>query len=194
MKKISIVALLLLSATVCFGQAPKAALYNSNSDVYVGYMATFPDYGGQWNSYRFNGAEVAYTRNLGAHWGVIASGAAVFGTIYDVKQFSGTAGLKYNFLAGNFRPYATVQAGYAYQSSSGGPAGNGLYGNDRHPPLKPGTTDTEDGLTYRGGIGGDLQLSHRIYWRVVQWDVQPQPWARHTPLYNNFSSGIGFRL
>jgi hypothetical protein len=47
MKKISIVALLLLSATVCFGQATKPALYNSNSDVFVGYMATFSDYGAQ---------------------------------------------------------------------------------------------------------------------------------------------------
>jgi hypothetical protein len=125
---------------------------------------------------------------------VIASGAAVFGTIYDVKQFSGTAGLKYNFLACTFRPYATVQAGSAYLSCSGGPTGNGLSGNDRHPQLKPGATDTQDGLTYRGGVGADLQMSHRIYWRMVQWDVQPQPWVRHAPFYNNFSSGTGFRL
>ena len=40
MKKISILALLLLLATLCFGQAPKAALYNSNSDVYAGFIVT----------------------------------------------------------------------------------------------------------------------------------------------------------
>lgn len=188
MKTFSIAILILLSATLCFGQAPTAALYNSNSDVYVGYITTFPDYGPHWNSFRFNGVEVAYTRDLGPHWGVIASGAAVFGSVYDVKQFSGTAGAKFNFLTGHVRPYATGQVGYSWQSS------NGMYAGDHHPPLAPNTTDTEDGFTYRAGAGVDVQMSRRIYWRIVQWDVQPQPWGRHTPFYNNFSSGIGFRL
>lgn len=130
----------------------------------------------------------AYTRELGARWGVIASGAAVFGSFYDVKQFSGTAGAKFNFLTGRVRPYATGQAGYSWQSS------NGMYANDHHPPLKPNTTDTEDGFTYRLGAGLDIQMSRRISYRLIQWDVQPQDWAGHTPFYNNFSTGISFRF
>jgi hypothetical protein len=192
MKKISILALLLLSASLCFGQAPKAALYNSNSDVYAGFTVTFPDYGPNWNSYNIKGGEVAYTRHLGTRWGVIASGAVEHGTVFafSATQYSGTGGVKFNVLTGRIRPYATAQVGYSHQSSTGGL--NGLYGSSRHPPLAPGSTDIEDGLTYRGGIGVDLQLTRRIYWRVAQWDVQRQPWGRHGSLYNNFSSGIGF--
>ncbi len=189
MKKYAIaVLLLLLSARFGFGQAPEAALYTSGSDVYVGYMATFPDYGNQFNSFRFDGGEIAYTKNLSSRWAVIASGAAVFGSAFNVTQFSGTAGVKFNFFTGHFRPYATAQIGGAYQSS------DGMYAADHHPPLKPKTTDVEDGLTYRAGLGADLQLSPRIYWRLAQWDIQPQPWGRHTPLYTNFSSGIGYRF
>jgi hypothetical protein len=151
-------------------------------------MATFPDYGPNWNSYQFNGGEVAYTRYLGVHWGVIASASGVAGSVYDAKQGSATAGVKYNLFTGRLRPYATLQAGYARLST------NYMYANDHHPPLKPGTTDIESGLTYRAGAGLDVQIKGRIYWRAIQWDVQPQPWGRHTPFYNNFSSGVGFRF
>jgi hypothetical protein len=199
MKKISIVVILLLLSTFCFGQAPEAALHNSISDVYVGLVGTFPDYGPQWNSYNFKGGEIAYTRHLGAHWGVTTSGMVVHGNIfiYSATQYSGTAGVKYSFLTGRLRPYATAQTGYAHQSSTGGSIGSnagniGMYGNQHHPPLLPGSTDIEDGLTYRAGIGGDIQLTHRIYWRVAQWDVQRLPWGSSGSIYNNFSSGIGF--
>jgi hypothetical protein len=189
MKKYSITLLLLLvSASLGFGQSPKAALYPSSSDVYVGYIATFPDYGTQFNSYRFDGGEVAYTKKLSSRWAIVGSGTAVFGSTYHVREFSGTAGVKYDLLTGRFRPYATTQIGFAYQSS------HDMYGADHHPPLKPNTTDIEDGLTYRAGVGADLQMSPRVYWRLIQWDIQPQPWARHTPLYTNFSSGIGYRF
>lgn len=188
MKKYSIAVLLLLLSSLGFGQAPGAALYTYGSDVYVGYMATFPDYGNQFDSFRFNGGEFAYTRHLSSRWAVIGSGAAVFGSFYDVKQFSGTAGLKFNFFTGRIRPYATAQVGFAYQNS------HDMYGADHHPPLKAHTTDIEDGLTYRAGLGADLQLSPRVYWRLAQWDIQPQPWGRHTPFYTNFSSGIGYRF
>jgi hypothetical protein len=189
MKKCSIAALLLLLSTgLCFGQAPRAALNAPHgSDVYVGAIATFPDFE-QFGTFRLYGGEVAYTRNLSTRWAGIASGAAVFGSTFDVTQFSGTAGVKFNFLTGGFRPYATTQIGYAYQSS------NGMYAASHHPVLRPHTTDTEDGLTYRLGFGADLQLSRRVYWRVAQWDIQPLPWGRHTPFYSNFSSGIGYRF
>jgi hypothetical protein len=180
--------LLLLTATFCFGQAPKAALTTPNAEVYVGYIATFPDYGAHLDSYRFDGGEIAFTRNLRPHWAMIGSATGAFGSTYKVKQFSGTVGPKFNLLTGPFRPYATAQVGFAYQSS------NGMYAADHHPPLKSRNDDIERGLTYRAGIGADLQVSSRLYWRVVQWDTQPQPWGRHTPYYTNFSSGIGYQF
>jgi Outer membrane protein beta-barrel domain len=187
MKKFSIAALLLLTAAFSFGQAPRAALYTPEVDVYVGYIATFPDYG-TFNSHRFDGAEVALTRNLRPHIGIVASGAFTYRSALSVKQFSGTIGPKFNLLTGPFRPYATVQVGYAHQSS------DGLYAADHHPPLAKGATDTESGFTYRIGAGADLQLKSHLYWRVVQWDIQPQPWGRHTPFYVNLSSGVGYRF
>jgi hypothetical protein len=187
MKLFCMAVLLLLTASFCFGQAPSVALSTSSSDVYVGYIYTNPD-DGTFDALPLNGAEVAYTKNFGAHWAVIASGTGVFGNFYQVKEFSGTVGPKFNFLTGRFRPYATAQVGFAYQIS------NGMYAGDHHPPLKNKKDEIEDGLTYRGGLGVDLQLSSRVYWRVLQWDVQPQPWARHTPFYTNFSSGVGLRF
>jgi hypothetical protein len=187
MKNVSVAALLLLTAVFSFGQAPRAALYTPNADVYVGYVATFPDYG-TFNSHRFDGVEIAFTRNLRPHLDLVVAGDFVHRSALSVKQFSGTVGPKYNLLTGRFRPYATVQIGFAYQSS------DGLYAGDHHPPLPKGKRDVEDGFTYRMGAGADLQLKSHLYWRVIQWDVQPMPWARHTPFYDNFGSGIGYRF
>lgn len=188
MKRFSIAALILLSAAVCFAQAPKAALATSSADIYVGFVGTLPDYGQKFDSYKFYGGEVAYTRNLRKHVALVVSGRFVSGSTYSVSQFSGTLGPKYNFLTGRFRPYATAQIGYSYQNS------NGMYAGDHHPPLKRGATDDESGMTYLGGGGVDYQITKRLYWRVMQFDYQPQPWGRHTPYYSNFSSGIGFQF
>lgn len=188
MKTSCVAVLLFLTAVASFAQTPTVALFTPNSDVYVGYTATFPDYGNYYNSYRFDGAEVAYTKNFRPHLAVTASAAMVFGGVYNVKQFSGTIGPKVNLLTGRFRPYVTAQAGYAHQSS------DGMYAGDHHPPLAHGTTDTESGFTYRMGGGVDIQLRSKIYWRAVQWDVQPQPWGRHTPFYQNWGTGIGYRF
>jgi hypothetical protein len=69
-----------------------------------------------------------------------------------------------------------------------------MYNTDHHPAIPTGKGTTDSGITYRGGLGIDLQMSRGFYWRAIQWDVQPQPWARSTPFYNNFSSGIGYRF
>jgi hypothetical protein len=188
MKNFCIAVLLVVTAGFCFGQAPKSSLNVPNTDLYVGYMSTFPDYGPYVDSYRFNGFEGAFSKGLTSHISAIASGAFVFGGSFSAKQFSGTAGIKYNLLTGRLRPYATGQAGYAIQSS------NGMYANDHHPPLAKGASDVESGLSYRMGAGADLQITQKIYWRLLQWDVQPQPWGRHTPFYQNFSSGVGYRF
>ena len=188
MKNVFIAALVVVTAGFCFGQAPKASLNVPSTDVYVGYIMTSPDYGAKLFSYRLNGFEGAFSKGLTHRMSAIASGAFVFGTSYSVKQFSGTVGVKVNVLTGRFRPYATGQIGYARQSS------NGFYAGDHHPPLAPGSSDVESGFTYRMGMGADLQLTPKIYWRLLQWDIQPQPWARHTPYYQNFSSGVGYRF
>lgn len=194
MKNFCIAALLVVTAGFCFGQAPKSSLNIPTTDVYVGFIATFPDYGENFNSYRFDGFEGAFSKALTSRIYGIASGSFVFGSTYSVKEFSGTVGAKVNVLTGKFRPYATGQFGYARLSSSGGPAFNGMYGNDHHPPIPKGSSVVEDGFTYRMGIGGDLQVTPKIYVRLLQWDVQPQPWGRHTPYYYNFSSGVGYRF
>jgi outer membrane protein W len=188
MRVLSVAVLFFLSVASAFSQAPRGAQYTSESDLYVGYITTFPDYGPQIDSYRFNGAELAYTKTLLPHWAVTASGSAVFGSVFDAKQISATAGAKYNFLTGRVRPYATAQIGYARLST------NHMYSGDHHPPLPAGTRDIESGLTYRGGLGVDLQMSRGFYWRAIQWDVQPQPWGRNTPFYYNFGSGLGYRF
>jgi opacity protein-like surface antigen len=193
MKNFYIAVLLVVTAGFCFGQAPKASLNVPATDVYVGYIMTSPDYGQGLFSFRFNGFEGAFTKGFTPHLGLIASGTYSFGGSFagfkfDPRQFTGTVGVKYSFLTGRFRPYGTGQLGYAHQSS------NGMYANDHHPPLRPGTTDIEDGLTYRMGAGADLQMTPKLYWRILQWDVQPMPWGRHTPYYQNFSSGVGYRF
>ena len=166
-------------AGLCFGQAPKSSLSVPNTDVFVGYVMTSPDYGGGLFAYRLNGFEGAFSKGLTPHFAVVATGDVQFGTIYihHATQFLGTVGAKYSFLTGRFRPYGIGQAGYAHQSS------NGAYLNH-----------TVSGLTYRMGAGADLQMTSKIYWRILQWDVQPMPWAQHTPYYVNFSSGIGYRF
>jgi hypothetical protein len=188
MKNFCIAALLLLTATLSYAQAPTVALFTPSSDVYVGYSTTFPDYGPKLNSYRFNGIEGAYTKTFRPRIALTGSVSMVFGSVFSVKQFSGTVGPKINLLTGRIRPYITAQGGFAHQSS------NGMYAGDHHPPLKAGTTDVEDGFTYRMGVGLDAQLTHKLYWRALQWDIQPQPWGRHTPYYWNFGSGIGYRF
>jgi hypothetical protein len=187
--KISCIAVLVfLTATASFAQAPRAALSSPVSDIYVGYVATFPDYGQNFNSIRFDGVEVAYTENFRPHLALTAAIDATFGGPYSAKQVSGTIGPKVNLLTGRVRPYITAQAGFALQNS------NGMYAADHHPPVLPGASLTEDGFTYRLGGGVDLQLKHKLYWRVLQWDLQPQPWARHTPFYQNWGSGIGYHF
>jgi hypothetical protein len=192
MRNFCIAVLLVVMAGFCFGQAPKSSLNVPTTDVYVGYLTTSPDYGGGLFSYRFNGFEGAFSKGLSPHFALIASGTFSFGTNYNVRQFSGTVGGKYSFMTGRFRPYGTAQIGYAHQSSHS--SIGGLYANDHHPPLPIGATDVESGLTYRIGGGADLQMTPKIYWRILQFDEQRMPWGRHTPYYVNFSSGIGYRF
>jgi hypothetical protein len=187
--KISCIAVLvLLMAAASFAQAPRAALSSPVSDIYVGYVATFPDYGAHFDSLRFDGVEVAYTENFRPHFALTAAIDATFGGPYSAKQVSGTIGPKINLLTGRFRPYITGQIGFALQNS------NGMYAADHHPPVLPGASLTEDGFTYRFGGGMDVQLRHKLYWRVLQWDYQPQPWGRHTPFYQNWGSGLGYHF
>ena len=108
MKNFCMAVLLVVTAGVCFGQAPKSSLNVPTTDVYVGYITTSPDYGGGIFSYRLNGFEGAFSKGISRHIALIASGAFVFGTSYSVKQFSGTVGGKYSFTTGRFRPYGTA--------------------------------------------------------------------------------------
>jgi len=188
MKNLSIVVMLVLTAAFSFAQAPSAALYKPNSEVYVGYIGTSPDYGAGLFSYQLNGGELAYTRNLYSHFALVASGAYSAGNAFSGKLFSATTGVKFNFLTGRVRPYTTGQVGFAHLSATG------MYNRDHKPPVANSRNIVDDGLTVRAGVGVDFQVNPHVYWRVLQWDVQPMPWGRNTPYYFNFSTGVGYRF
>jgi hypothetical protein len=52
----------------------------------------------------------------------------------------------------------------------------------------------ERGFTYRLGGGVDVTINRKLYWRVGQFDIQPQAWGRHTPYYQNWSTGLGYHF
>ena len=62
MKNFCIAVLLVVMAGFCFGQAPGVLAECSETDVYVGYMTTSPDYGPGLFRYRFNGFEGAFSK------------------------------------------------------------------------------------------------------------------------------------
>ena len=188
MKIFAVTVSVLLLAAGALAQVPTAPLETSKSDVYVGFVATYPDYGNSFTSLRFNGGEVAYTKSFFPHVELSATGDFVMGTTYSVKQFSGMVGPKINILTGKIRPYGIAQAGFSLQNS------NGMYAADHHPPAPAGKSLTEDGFSYRFGAGVDWQLKRRIYWRIVQVDTQVMPWGRHTPWYFNVGTGLGYRF
>ena len=202
MKNFCIAALLLAwlaaGAEWCVAQAPGPALNIPNAEVYGGFLVTSPDYGPHWDSILLYGFEGAFSKELRRRLWITGSADFVWGNpsipgpagpvAMHVKQFSGTVGPKFYFLTGRLRPYATIQAGYARQSS------RGFYAADHHPPLLIGSDTVESGFTYRFGGGVEWQLTRKMYWRIVQWDYQPQPWGRHTPFYQNIGSGIGYRF
>src|ERR1017187_8308576 len=75
MKNFCMAVLLVVTAGVCLGQAPKSSLNVPTTDVYVGYITTSPDYGGGIFSYRLNGFEGAFSKGVSRHIALIASGA-----------------------------------------------------------------------------------------------------------------------
>jgi len=207
MKKICIAALLaawlVAVAGVCLAQAPEPSLNLPNTEVYGGFVVTSPDYGPSWSSNLLHGFEGGVSKALTERLWITGALDFVWGNPsipgpggvqlpMHIKQFSGTVGPKFFFMKGKFRPYATGQIGYARQSS------HGFYAGDHHPPITaPNPFDirtVESGFSYRFGGGAELQLTRRMYWRIVQWDVQPQPWARSTPWYQNVGTGIGYRF
>ena len=188
MKTLAISATLLLLAACAFAQAPVAPLQTPKTDVYVGFVITYPDYGPTFSTYHFSGVEAAYTMGITRHVSMTATGDFVGGSTYSVKQISGTVGPKYYFLTGNIRPYVTTQFGFALQNS------NGMYAGDHHPPAPAGKSLTENGFTFLYGAGLDLQVTRRFYRRAIQFDTQIMPWGRHTPWYTNVGTGVGYRF
>jgi len=181
-------ALLPLMVIVSFAQAPGAGLHMPDSDVYVGYFATSPDYGYGAYVYQFNGAEVGFTKYVRPRLGIVGSASFQGGSSFNVKQVAGTVGPRFNLMTGKFRPYGTFQIGYSRQVS------DGMYAADHHPPIAKGVSVTESGLTYRMGVGLDLQLNPHWYWRALHWDTQSQSWGRKNPWYTDFGTGVGYRF
>jgi outer membrane protein with beta-barrel domain len=194
MKNVCIAALLLLTAELAWAQAPTPSYIVPHSDLFGGFQVTSPDYGPSWHSILFYGFEGAFSRGITERLWITASAdfvwgnPSIFGVQQHVKQFSGTLGPKFFILTKKWRPYATVQAGFARQTS------RGLYAADHHPPLPPGVEDIESGFTYRFGGGVEYQAGSKWYIRLGQFDIQPQPWGRHKPFYKNMSAGVGYRF
>ncbi len=183
MKRYPIATLVLLSAAVSFGQAPGPSIRIASSDVYVGYVVNVPDYGARAAPNNCQGVELAYTLNHDARWGLSVSGSHTIATNRDQWQL--TAGPRFNFLTGRFRPYGMAQFGVSNQDS-----------DQLHPADSSSSkASAVNSLTLRLGAGADYQLTPRWYWRVGQWAAQPVPWARHSSsLFQNFSTGLGFQF
>jgi hypothetical protein len=178
---------LLASAGMAVAQAPKPSLSVPNTDLYGGFLVTSPDFGPGFSSYLLKGFEGAYSRSLTERLWITADGLYVSGNSFDTREFSATVGPKFFLMTGKLRPYATAQVGFAYLRS------HGMYSGDHHPPLAPNALDIEKGMTYRIGGGVEYQVLSRLYWRA-QFDVQPQPWGRSKPYYENLGTGVGYRF
>jgi opacity protein-like surface antigen len=212
MKKFWTIALfaviwLVVTAGLCWAQAPQPSLNIPNTEVYGGFLVTSPDYG-SWDRFLLYGFEGAFSKGFTDRLWISATGSFVWGNPalpnagpsqnpllppgalvpVHVKQFSGTVGPKFYIMTGKFRPYVTGQIGFAWQHS------NGFYAADHHPPLTLGAKDNESGFTYRVGGGAEYQIKPKLYLRLVQWDLQPQPWGRHKPFYQNLGAGVGYRF
>jgi opacity protein-like surface antigen len=183
MKKCSIATLLLLSAALSFAQSPKPSIHIASSDLFIGYVVDVPNFGASPTPGNFQGYELAYTLNHGARWGLTVSGSQAIA--HSLDQWQLTAGPRFNFLTGRFRPYGTVQFGVSNQDS-----------DQLHPAnFSRAKASAENAITFRLGAGADYQLTRRLYWRVGQWAAQPVPWARHSSsLFQSFSTGLGFQF
>ena len=188
MKNFCIAVLLVVMAGVCFAQAPKSSLSVPTTDVFVGYIMTSPDYGEGLFTYRFNGFEGAFSKGLTSHFAVVATGdVSASATIYPSRDAIFGHGGRQVQLSDRPVPSLWHRAGWLRASEL-------EWHVRQRSPSAAGPGHDVDGLTYRMGGGADLQMTPKIYWRILQWDVQPMPWGRHTPDYVNFSSGIGYRF
>lgn len=183
MKKYFLATLLLISAALSFAQAPKPSIQIARSDLFIGYVVDVPNFGARPTPGNFQGYELAYTVNHGDRWGLTVSGSQAFA--HNLDQWQLTAGPRFNFLTGRFRPYGTVQFGVSNQDS-----------DQLHPANSSRTKASADNsMTFRLGAGADYQLTQHWYWRVGQWAAQPVPWGRHSSsLFQNFSTGLGFQF
>jgi opacity protein-like surface antigen len=183
MKKHFIATLLLLSAALSFAQLPKPSIHIASSDLFIGYVVDVPNFGNRPIPGNFQGYELAYTLNHDARWGLTVSGSQTIVTNRDQWQL--TAGPRFNFLTGRFRPYGMAQLGVSNQDS-----------DQLHPAdSSRSKASVENSLTFRLGAGADCQLTQHWYWRIGQWAAQPVPWGRHSSaLFQNFSTGLGFQF
>jgi opacity protein-like surface antigen len=180
----ALLAAVLLTAAVTFAQAPGASLHPATADVYAGYVVNVPDYATLAPVHNLQGYELAVNLHVGNRWGLVASASQTFSGASHAHQFQVTAGPRFDFLTGRFRPYATGQFGVSNQDS-----------DQEHPGVLTAHFSRRNALTYRVGGGADYQLTSRLYWRLGQWTAQPVPWGRHaSSLFQNFSTGVGYRF
>jgi hypothetical protein len=176
---------LLLAPAWSVAQAPKPSFSVPNTDIFAGYVVNVPDYAtAAGSTHNLQGYELAFTLHLGNRLGLTAAGGQTFSTAFSPGQYQLTAGPRFNFLTGRFRPYGTAQFGVSNQDS-----------DHLHPGELTAALSRRNALTYRVGGGADYQLTRRIYWRIGQWTVQPVPWGRHaSSLFQNFSTGLGYQF
>jgi opacity protein-like surface antigen len=185
MIKYFIATLLLLPAALSFAQAPKPSIHIASSDLFIGYVVDVPNFGARPIPGNFQGYELAYTVNHGDRWGLTFSGGQTFSSASNARQQQLTAGPRFNFLTGRFRPYGTAQFGISNQDSDGFHPGDSSHAK----------ASAENSLTFRLGAGADYQLTQHWYWRIGQWAAQPVPWGRHSSsLFQNFSTGLGLQF
>ncbi len=147
MRKLWLLATILLAAGIVVAQTPKTSFTYSMNDVFAGYSYTDTNTGGSQWYWTMNGVQVAATHNFTKRWAALAQVEYTIGSYGSWERYS--AGGRFNLMTGRFRPFLKATAGLAHMD---GKLGWPLY--EYHS------------TGFSGGGGGGLDFMLQRHWSV----------------------------